>query len=55
MHESVTYKKRQDLTTNIDNKFESIFIKAKQGQTRIIVGEIYCVPNIKVNQSIEFF
>ena len=26
-----------------------------QGQTKVIVGKLYCVPNCKVNQSIEYF
>jgi len=55
VHESIVFNVKDELTMNIENKFESIVIEAKYKQSRIIVGEIYRVPNSNITQSIKHY
>ena len=52
---SLSYIRCDDLAINVENKFESIFIKIKDTKPSIIVGEIYRATNTSEKQSIERF
>ena len=55
VHKSLTYKIRDDLSTNVDNQFESLFIESIHKNSTVIVGEIYRVPNSNAKLSVERF
>ena len=43
--ENMTYKNRPDLEINVENEFESLFIDTTINNEKVVVGEIYRVPN----------
>jgi len=55
IHNKYVCKLRNDLSVNVENEFESLFIEATHNKTTVIVGEIYRVPNTSVKTSIERF
>jgi len=52
VNNNINYKRRHDLEHDIENEFESLIIEAKLVHTKIIVGEIYRVPNTNEAESI---
>ena len=46
------FKRRYDLEVNVDGEFESIIIEAEFNNSKVIVGEIYRVPNTSESDSI---
>jgi len=53
INNSITYTNRPDLGINVDREFESIFIEVKTSTSKLIVGEIYRIPNTNEKISIE--
>jgi len=53
--DNITFKCRPDIEINIDGEFESIFIETTNKKEKIIVGEIYRVPNTNEQLSIHRF
>ena len=55
VHKSVDFNERPDLNVFLDGKIESVFIELKFNRKSLIVGEIYRVPNVSVQESIEHY
>ena len=53
--ETISFKCRPDSEINIDGEFESIFIETIIKQEKIIIGEIYRVPNTNEQLSLHRF
>ena len=56
--EGIKYRRRDDLAVNVNKEFESLVIETQQGNNnskRIILAEVYRVPNCKEKNSIENF
>ena len=53
--ETISFKCRPDIEINIDGEFESIFIETIIKQEKIIIGEIYRVPNTNEQLSLHRF
>ena len=48
-------KLRNELSVNVENEFESLFVEATHKKTTVLVGEIYRVPSTSIKTSIERF
>jgi len=53
IRESFQYKIRDDLTMNINNERESIFIEIDQSFHKLVIGEIYRVPGTNSHFSLQ--
>lgn len=55
IHSSVSYKEHKELTYNINNEFESIFIElvTKNHSKNLLIGEVYRTPHSNFRSSIE--
>lgn len=51
----LSYTQRNDLSVNVVQEFESLFIEINDNGSKTIVGEIYRVPNTNINKSLERF
>jgi len=51
----LSYAVRDDLSVNVNQEFESLFIELNNKGKKAIVGEIYRVPNTNIKKSIERF
>ena len=50
-----SYKERHDVSVNIQQEFESLFIEITNTKPHLIIGEIYRVPNSPDKDSVERF
>ena len=55
IHNSIEFKERLDLKYWINDKIESIFVELELHRKRVIVGEIYRVPNAGEHESINHY
>ncbi len=55
VNELYNYEVRDDLSVFDEGKFESLFIEIKSRSQKLIIGEIYRVPNTNTNQSLEYY
>ena len=53
IRKNIEYKLREDLDIFVEGEFESIFQETVINNNKTVIGEIYCVPNSNINQSIE--
>ena len=55
VHTSYNYKERKDLTYNIDNEFETIFIELikKDHSENLLIGEVYRTPQSNFKLTLE--
>lgn len=53
--ECYNYEIRHDLSIFDEGNFESIFIEVNSKSDKLIVGEIYRIPNSNVDQSLEYY
>ncbi len=55
IRDDLNYIIRDDISVNIDGKFESIFVEAHSNTVNCIFGEIYRVPNTSEILSISYY
>ncbi len=53
IRQDIEFLLRPDIDFNVDGEFESIFIEATVGPSKVIVGEIYRIPNTCEATSLE--
>ena len=49
---NISYKRRLDMEINVDGEFESIFVETNSNNNKLIIGEIYRIPNTNETESL---
>ena len=49
--DSFTYQRRQNIGINIEGEFETLFVEINK--QKLLVGEVYRIPNTNENKSVE--